>query len=276
MAFTKKKEFLVCVDSDGCAIDTMKIKHMRCFGPCLVQEWELQEWEQEILERWNRINLYSMTRGVNRFTGLALALREIHEQYIPIEGLDTLAAWVRESDELSESSLARAIDRRPSICLEKALHWSRSVNEAIRQLPTAFAFETVEGALRYAHNHADIAIVSGANRAAVVEEWEQNRLMAYVDDIMTQDCGSKRACIAKLLERGYAPEQVLMCGDAPGDARAAKESGISFYPILADREEESWREFIDVGLGRFLSGQYPAYEEKKRQQFYHNLGAEGE
>lgn len=30
-------DFLICIDSDGCAIDTMNIKHIRCFGPCFIQ-----------------------------------------------------------------------------------------------------------------------------------------------------------------------------------------------------------------------------------------------
>ena len=36
--FNRKKRFAVCVDSDGCAMDTMNIKHIRCFGPCMVEE----------------------------------------------------------------------------------------------------------------------------------------------------------------------------------------------------------------------------------------------
>ena len=47
--YIKKKNFLVCVDSDGCAIDSMDIKHIRSFGPCMVVEWGLQEWKEEIL-----------------------------------------------------------------------------------------------------------------------------------------------------------------------------------------------------------------------------------
>lgn len=31
--FAKTKDFLICIDSDGCAMDTMDIKHFRCFGP---------------------------------------------------------------------------------------------------------------------------------------------------------------------------------------------------------------------------------------------------
>ena len=36
--YQKKKDFLVCVDSDGCAMDTMDIKRIRCFGHCMVAE----------------------------------------------------------------------------------------------------------------------------------------------------------------------------------------------------------------------------------------------
>ena len=34
--YRKQKEYLICVDSDGCAMDTMDSKHITCFGPCLI------------------------------------------------------------------------------------------------------------------------------------------------------------------------------------------------------------------------------------------------
>ena len=82
--FVKTKDYLICVDSDGCAVDTMDIKHIRCFGPCMVEEWGLSKWEAPILARWNEINLYTMTRGINRFKGLAMHLKEIDETYTKI------------------------------------------------------------------------------------------------------------------------------------------------------------------------------------------------
>lgn len=77
----RQHDWLICVDSDGCAIDTMDIKHIRCFGPCMVAEWGLKDWAKPILARWNEINLYTMTRGINRFKGLSIALAEIDKQY---------------------------------------------------------------------------------------------------------------------------------------------------------------------------------------------------
>ena len=48
--YKKKREYLVCVDSDGCAIDSMDVKHMKCFGPCMIEQWNLQKHQDEILE----------------------------------------------------------------------------------------------------------------------------------------------------------------------------------------------------------------------------------
>ena len=132
--FEKRHDFLICVDSDGCAMDTMDIKHFRCFGPCMVHEWELEQWQEPILARWNEINLYSMTRGVNRFKGLAIALAEIDQQYKTIPGLSDLIGWVDQTKALSNSALEQAIRETGSECLQKALHWSQQVNASINQL----------------------------------------------------------------------------------------------------------------------------------------------
>ena len=40
--FKRGSDYLICIDSDGCAMDTMDIKHYRCFGPCMVAEWSLE------------------------------------------------------------------------------------------------------------------------------------------------------------------------------------------------------------------------------------------
>ena len=69
--YQKKNKYLVCIDSDGCAIDSMDIKHYLCFGPCMVIEWKLDKWRDQILNRWNEVNLFKKTRGINRFKGLS-------------------------------------------------------------------------------------------------------------------------------------------------------------------------------------------------------------
>ena len=275
--FVKKHDYLICVDSDGCAMDTMDIKHIRCFGPCMVREWGLQQWQDDILSRWNDINLYTMTRGINRFKGLAMALREINENYCQIDDIDTLENWVETSPELSNGALQRAIDENAGcVSLQKALAWSKAVNESINNLPDELKlpFELAREGLAYAHARADVAIVSSANLDAVLEEWEKYGLLAHTDIVLAQNAGSKAHCISELLKQGYAPDHVLMCGDAPGDYDAAKKNGVFYYPILVRSEKESWQEFMDEGCNRLLNGTYGgAYQAEKIARFLKNLGA---
>ena len=271
--FKKSKDFCVCVDSDGCAMDTMNIKHIRCFGPCMVVEWGLETWKDAILERWNVINLYSGTRGINRFKGLAMALGEINAQYMPIDGIEALQDWAANADELSNDSIKKELDRDP--IFTKALNWSIEVNKAITALPQAEVapFEHVKEALAAAHEKADVVVVSSANPEAVREEWKRFGLIEHVDLLCTQELGSKAYCISRLCEKGYDLEKILMCGDAPGDEKAASSNGVLYYPILVNHENESWQRFLDEALECFVSGGYKgAYQDERIADFRHNLG----
>ena len=272
--FVKRHDYLVCVDSDGCAMDTMDIKHFRCFGPCMVEEWGLGEWGEAILARWNDINLYTMTRGINRFRGLAIALSEINEKYTAIDGARELTEWADNAPELSNGALERLVAGGAHPVFAKALSWSRAVNKAITELPPEEVrpFPLAREALELAHGRTDVAIVSSANLDAVLEEWEKHGLLPHTDVVLAQNAGSKAACIAALLGEGYAPDHVLMCGDAPGDLAAAEKNGVLFFPILVQREGESWGEFMSEGLDRLLSGEYSGeYAERKIKEFRDNL-----
>ena len=271
--FVRQKPFLVCVDSDGCAMDTMDIKHIRCFGPCMVAEWGLEAWQEPVLKRWNEINLYSMTRGINRFKGLVIALTEIDRRYTPIPGLAELAGWTARAAELSNGALEKALPGAKGPALAKALSWSKQVNAAIDALPESGKkpFANVAEGLAAAHAAADVAVVSSANREAVEEEWARCGLLDKVDVVCCQDTGSKADCIAALLGKGYAHDHVVMVGDAPGDKTAAEKNGVWFYPILVRHEAESWRELASEGLERFRQDDFAPYAETKGQQFEQNL-----
>ena len=277
-AFEKKHNFLVCVDSDGCAMDTMNCKHMHCFGPCMVEEWELTPWKEPILKRWNEINLFQMTRGINRFKGLALALKEISQKYIPIEGVDFLVNWAENAPALSNDAVAEAAKTCPDPagknCLQKALSWSKAVNTAIVALPeeVKIPFAGAKEGLAAAKQVADVAVVSSANRDAVVEEWSQHHLLEHTDILLTQDCGSKAHCIGEMLKKGYDPVCVVMVGDAPGDCDAAEQNRVWFYPILVNHEQESWAEFQTIALPHLQNGTFDAYQDQKKKEFLANLG----
>ena len=276
--FERKHDYLVCVDSDGCVMDTMNCKHFNCFGPCMVTEWGLEEWKDEILDRWNVINLFSMTRGINRFKGLAMALGEINEKYKPIAGIATLQHWADTAPALSNDAVAKmaeeATDADAKLVFEKALAWSKAVNAAIVKLDEALKvpYEGAKEGLAAAHAFADVAMVSSANRDAVEEEWGKFGLLEHTDIVLAQDVGSKAACIKEMLKFGYDVNKVVMVGDAPGDCDAAEKNGVHYYPILVNHEKESWDEAIAVAFGKLQSGDYAAYGAAKKLEFLKNLG----
>ena len=277
-SFERKHDYLVCVDSDGCVMDTMNCKHFHCFGPCMVTEWGLEEWKDEILDRWNVINLFSMTRGINRFKGLAMALGEIDKKYKPIVGIAALQHWADTAPALSNDGVIKAAaaaeDADAKLVFEKALSWSKAVNAAIVELDERLKvpYEGAKEGLAAAHIFADVAMVSSANRDAVEEEWGKFGLLEHTDIVLAQDIGSKAACIAEMLKFGYDLNKVVMIGDAPGDSDAAEKNGVHYYPILVGHEKESWDEAIAVAFDKLQKGEYAPYGAKKKQEFLQNLG----
>src|SRR5512142_3281074 len=65
-------DFFVAIDSDGCAFDTMEIKHKECFCPNIIKWWELQAVSKYAREAVEFINLYSRWRGINRWPALVM------------------------------------------------------------------------------------------------------------------------------------------------------------------------------------------------------------
>ncbi len=250
--FKKNKKYLLCVDSDGCAMDTMNIKHIRCFGPCFADEWGITENRVEVLKRWNNINLFEITRGINRFKGLAKILKELYPEDRQIE---EFACWAENAKELSENAVEKVIETNKNPIFKKALSWSKAVNMSINALPNneKKEFDGVAQGLKSAKDLFDIAIVSSANYTAVVEEWERCGILKYTDVVTTQQDGSKTHCITELLKKGYYKQNVIMCGDAEGDLKAAESNGVAFYPILPNKESDSWKQLPSF-LNKFVSG----------------------
>lgn len=248
-----RKTHLICIDSDGCAIDSMTIKHRRCFATALIEIWDLYGVEVEVRKVWDDINLFSDTRGINRFAGLSLCFEKMHiEMECTIDGHDKLAHWVRRAEELSESRLCLEQDKHP--IFRKALEWSKSVNEKAEALPVFEAFDGVKSFLDKASKQCDIVVVSSANEAGIVREWTYNGLIDKVTRIMSQKDGSKKTCMETLLGDGYKREKSLMIGDAPSDYKAAKEVGLLFYPIEVGKEKESFEKLKDHVLDAFVEG----------------------
>lgn len=270
LEYQKNKDFLICVDSDGSAMDTMEIKHCDCFCPCLIAEWGLEPYREKVLQIWKSVNLYSITRGINRYRALKIVMERINDQITPIEGIESLVKWLEITPELSNAALIRYLEDVDSPFLSKALRWSQAVSSAIGQIPVEKRrpYEGVEEALQAAHFSSDIVVVSAANPDAMYEEWELHGLAYYVNMILSQNVGPKKYCVAEMIQKGYDPKHVLVIGDAMEDLDVARANGTCFYPIIFHKEEESWRKFEIEVLERFYDGTYAgAYEEKCIAEF---------
>ena len=255
--YEKLKDFLVCIDSDGCAMDTMEIKHRKCFAPEMIKTWNLEENEEYILNLWYDLNLYTQTRGINRFKGLAETFKIIREKGIKIEDLNSLLNWVDTTNELSNRSLKSEIEKTNSKALKMALEWSLNVNEAIENLPKGDEpFENVKESLETLSKKVDISVVSSANGEALNDEWNRNDLVKYLRALLGQEAGTKQHCIAELKKKGYDIDKILMVGDAPGDLQAAKNNDVKFYPILVSKEGFSWERLVGEAVPKLINGEF--------------------
>ncbi|MGL4913766.1 MAG: HAD family hydrolase [Romboutsia sp.] len=271
--YKKEKEFLVCVDSDGCAMDTMEIKHRECFAPEMIKTWELFEKEDYILNIWYDLNLYTQTRGINRFKGLVETFKIISKEGIEIEDLDSIVKWVETTKELSNNSLKREIEKTDSKCLKMAHSWSVNVNKSIETLPQDDEpFENVKSGLEGIAKVADVAVVSSANGEALDSEWNRHDLVKYLKVLLGQEAGTKQYCIGELKKQGYDCDKILMVGDAPGDLQAAKKNGVKFYPILVNKEGYSWDKLLNEAVPKLINNTFDkTYQEQLIKEFNNTL-----
>ncbi|TDO93945.1 phosphoglycolate phosphatase-like HAD superfamily hydrolase [Halanaerobium saccharolyticum] len=269
--FVKEKEFLICIDSDGSAIDTMTEKHKKAFGPQAVNVWKLEEIKADFLQKWDKVNLYSHTRGINRFQGLIKTFNELKAEGYELPEIDQIEKWTEESSELSNPALSREIENNENNQqLKLALNWSRQVNQEISKLEkdSTKVFAGVKKILAEISTKADLAVVSSANQEALLDEWESYDLKQYVKVILGQEAGTKADNIKDLKAKGYENNKILMIGDAPGDLRAAQKNNVLFYPIIPCEEAESWLKFAKKAAAKFFSGDYQGnYEENLIKKF---------
>lgn len=273
--YTREKDFLVCIDSDGCAMDTMNVKHFKCFGPEWIKQYGLEAVQEEGLAYWNDVNLFTTTRGINRFKGLALGLLWAREKGYEIEGLDEFVKWTEEANELSNPALMAYCQKANNPCMENALLWSIHVNRAITELPKDDKpFDHVKETMDFMCQQADLTAVSSANGEAVQAEWRKHGLKEDCRVLLSQEAGSKAHCIGELLKLGYDKKNTLMVGDAFGDRDSAFKNGVWFFPIIVNREGESWERLKNEAFPKLVEGTFDeAYQKELLERFEKALEA---
>ena len=250
------------MDSDGCVMNTVRIKHTTVMCPELIRVFALEDYADFVSAAWEEINLHTLTRGISRFESVVLVFDRLKNRGIEIPGSEDIATWVNTATELSTASLQLEIKKTGSLTLRKLLEWSNACNRRIQALePTFEPFPGVQESLRQLHTVADLAVVSAANESAIASEWKRYGLSQHADIIFGQEVGSKANSIATMLACGYECRKVMMVGDAMGDAQAAAANGVAFVPILPGREAESWRRLQEEALPKLLHGTFnPDYQ----------------
>jgi len=262
--FQPSHEFFVGIDSDGCAFDAMEIKHKECFIPNTIKAWNLQAASSLTRETCEFVNLYSKTRGVNRWIGLVRIfdlLRErpeVIERGAPVPTGEAVKAFIASGQPLSNKGLQAYMAEHPGVPeLEKALTWTLGVDEYIEDTVKGVPpFPNVRESLQMMHGEVDLLVVSATPLEALIREWGEHGLSEYMDIIAGQEMGTKAQHLEFAAKGKYADDHILLIGDAPGDRDAALSQGVLYYPINPGHEAASWKRFSNEAYAKFLDGTF--------------------
>ena len=272
-----RHEFFIGIDSDGCAFDTMEIKHKECFIPNTIKHWRLQAVSKYAREAAEFVNLYSKWRGINRWPALVKVFdllserEEVLRRQVTIPAAKSLRAFVnQEVYPHSDAGLKAYMEEHPGDPeLERALAWTTGVNRAVADMVHGVPpFPYVRESLEAMWDKADMIVVSATPCAALEQEWGEHQLAQYVRVIAGQEMGKKAVHLQLAAGERYDPDKILMIGDAPGDMKAAKANDALFYPINPGAEEQSWQRFFEEAMDRFFQGTYAGrYEASLIEEF---------
>ncbi|MGD8475209.1 MAG: HAD hydrolase-like protein [Anaerolineae bacterium] len=268
--------FFIGIDSDGCAFDTMEIKHKECFTPNTIKHWGLQAVSKYAREASEFVNLYSKWRGINRWPALIMVFDLLRErpEVLARQVAPPQAPLIREfiADERypkSNDGLRAFMASQDDPELDTAWAWTNGVNETVADMVHGVPpFPWVRQSLAFLEDKADMIVVSATPLEALSREWREHEIDKYVRVIAGQEMGKKAVHLKLAAGAKYPPERILMIGDAPGDMNAARANSALFYPVNPGFEEESWRRFYEESMHVFLAGEYAGdYETKLIAEF---------
>ena len=260
--FKPTREFFIGIDSDGCIFDSMEIKHKECFAPMFIKHFELQAVSKYAREVWEFVNLYSKTRGANRFPALVRALNLLRERPqvktrgVKLPDTKALDEWIARETKLGNATLNAEV-KNGNKGLEQVKRWSDAVNAQIEDIVKGVPpFPLVRECLDKINQKADAMCISQTPAEALKREWAEHGIDKFVKMIAGQEMGTKTEHLKFAAVGKYTPEKILMIGDAPGDFKAARSNGALFFPINPANEEASWERLYKEGLDRFFGGTY--------------------
>ena len=272
--FSPTHEFFVGIDSDGCVFDSMEIKHQECFAPMFIKHFGLQAVSKYAREVWTFVNLYSTTRGCNRFHALIRALelltnrKEVKLRGVKVPSFPALLEWTNRESKLGNATLDLEV-AKGNEGLKPVKIWSDAVNTTVKEIVYDVPpFPLVRETLDKAKAQADCMVISQTPVEALEREWEENSLRENVLMIAGQEMGTKTEHLEFAAKDKYRPNNILMIGDAPGDHKAATANEALFFPINPGNEEASWERLHNEGLNHFFAGTFSGkYQDQLLEEF---------
>ena len=216
-------DYFIAIDSDGCAFDTMELKHKECFIPNIIKYWGLQPISKFARAAAEFVNLYSKWRGVNRFPALITAFDlladwdKVQQRGWQPPSVPNLRRWIEEESKLGNQALeAYCQEHDDHADMHLALRWSKAVNATVADIVAEGLppFPYVRESLEKAQPEADMLVCSQTPTEALTREWEEQGIAEFVLDI-------------------------------PGE------------------EQESWARLYNEGLDKFFQGTYAGDYEKQ-------------
>ncbi len=259
-----RREFFIGIDSDGCAFDTMEVKHKECFIPEIIKVWGLQPVSKYAREAAEFVNLYSKWRGINRWPALTMVFDllaerpEVQAREVEIPPAPRLREFINDDNyPKSNDGLAAYMGAHPDPELDRAMAWTTGVNDAVADMVHGVPpFPWVRESLAALADTADLIVVSATPVEALTREWHEHDIARHVRVIAGQEMGKKALHLELAAAGKYPADRILMIGDAPGDMKAARANGALFFPVNPSHEEASWRRFHDEAMQRFFDGTY--------------------
>jgi hypothetical protein len=198
ITFARLCDFFIGIDSDGCAFDTMEVKHKECFIPNIIKYYRLAAISKYAREAAEFLNLYSKWRGVNRFPGLVMTMDllaerpEVMRRHPRLPALQVLREWIEGETRLANPALLARVQATGDLELALALEWSEAVNrtiaEVVKEVPP---FPFVRESLESMAGKADVMVVSATPGEALAREWNEHGLRRRP---LRLECGAGQRC----------------------------------------------------------------------------------
>lgn len=273
--FNPTHDSFVGIDSDGCVFDSMCIKQCQHFHPLLIKHWGLEKIEKQLRNAAEFVNLYSQTRGSNRYPAVVKTFEwlydwdEVMATGVDLPDLRSMKAYVESGLPLGIPSLEAEVARTGDSELKRLLEWSYAVNDDIdNNMEEIPPFKECLAALEMIYKQSDVIVVSQTPEEALVKEWQLHKMDGYISVIAGQELGTKAEHLKMAAVGKYAQKRILLIGDAPGDKKAAHAVGACFYPIIPDSEEASWKKLHQEAYAKFIADEFAGdYEQTLIEEF---------